>query len=115
MLAGLEPVQDGYDNERGDQGDRAECDDKFSDEEEEITQAVPFKCIYAAHENHYQHHLEKAYLTLHEQDKPVNVRIWPEPLNPRDPSAIAIDLDYGTGWPHVGYILLLNYASIRTH
>jgi hypothetical protein len=25
-------------------------------------------------------------------------------LNPRDPSAIAIDLDYGTGWPHVGYI-----------
>ena len=112
MLAGLEPVQDGYDNERG---DRAESDHKLSDEEEEITQAVPFKCICAAHENHYQHHLEKAYLTLHEQDKPVNVRIRPEPLNPRDPSAIAIDLDYGTGWPHVGYILLLNYASIRTH
>ena len=41
MLAGLEPVQDGYDNERGDQGDRAESDDKLSDEEEEITQAVP--------------------------------------------------------------------------
>ena len=70
LLAGLEPVQDGYDNERGDQGDRAESDDKLSDEEEEITQAVPFKCICAAHENHYQHHLEKAYLTLHEQDKP---------------------------------------------
>ena len=65
--------------------------------------------------HHYQYHLEKAYLTLHEQDKPVNVRIRPEPLNPRDPSAIAIDLDYGTGWPHVGYILLLNYASISTH
>ena len=26
-LAGLEPIQDGYDNERGDQGDRAESDD----------------------------------------------------------------------------------------
>jgi hypothetical protein len=115
LLAGLEPVQDGYDNERGDQGDRAESDDKLSDEEEEITQAVPFKCIGAAHENHYQHHLEKAYLTLHEQDKPVNVRIRPEPLNPRDPSAIAIDLYYGAGWLHVGYILLLNYASISTH
>ena len=89
----------------------AESDDELSEEE-----AVPFKCICAAHENHYQHHLEKAYLTLHEQDKPVNVRIRPEPLNPRDPSAIAIDLDYGTGWPHVGYIfLLLNYASICTH
>ena len=58
----------------------------LSDEE-----AVPFKCINAAHENHYQHHLKKAYLTLHEQDKPVNVRIRPEPLNPRVPSAIAID------------------------
>jgi hypothetical protein len=103
-LAGLESVQDGYDNERGDQGDRAESDDKFSYEEEEITQAVPFKCICVAHENHYQHHLEKAYLTLHEQDKTVNVRIRPEPLNARDSSAIAIDLDYGTGWPHVGYI-----------
>jgi hypothetical protein len=99
-LAGLESVQDGYDNERGDQGDRAESDDELSDEE-----AAPFKCIGAAHENHYQHNLKKAYLTLHEQDKPVNVRIGhAEPLNPRDPSTIATDLDYGTGWPLVGYI-----------
>ena len=45
LLAGLEPVQDGYDNERGDQGDRAESDGKLSDEEEEINQTVPFKCI----------------------------------------------------------------------
>jgi hypothetical protein len=95
-LAGLESAQDGYDNERG---DKEESDDELSDEE-----AVPFECIGAAHENHYERHFEKAYLTLHEQDKPVNVRIRPEPLNPRDPSAIAIDLDYGTGWPHVGYI-----------
>jgi hypothetical protein len=98
-LAGLEPVQDGYDNERGDQGDRAESDDELRDEE-----AVPFKCIGAAHENDYQHHLENAYLTLHEQDKPMNVRIRPEPLNPRDPSAKAIDLDHGSWWPHVAYI-----------
>ena len=32
----------------------------------------------------------------------MNVRIRPEPLNPMDPSAI--DVDYGTGWTHVGYI-----------
>jgi hypothetical protein len=49
-LAGLQPVQDGYDNERGDQGDRAESDDELSDEggsgeEDEIAHAVPFKCI----------------------------------------------------------------------
>ena len=52
----------------------------------------------------YQHHLEQAYLALHGQDKPVNVRIRPESLNPMDPSAIAIDVDYGTGWTHIGYI-----------
>jgi hypothetical protein len=62
-LAGLEPVQDVYDNERGDQGDRAESDDELSDEdesdeEEEITHSVPFKCIGAAHEKNYGHHLE---------------------------------------------------------
>jgi hypothetical protein len=38
--------------------------------------------------------LEQAYLALYGQDKPVNVTIWPEQLNPMDPSAI--DLYYGT-------------------
>jgi hypothetical protein len=56
------------------------------------------KCIGAAHEKNYQHHLEHAYLALNGQDKPVNVRIRPEPLNPTDPSAIGSDVDYGTGW-----------------
>ena len=101
-MAGLEPGQDGYGNE----GDRAESVDQLSDEDEsdEDTHVVPFKCIGAAHEKNYQHHLEQAYLALHGQDKPVNVRIRPEPLNPMDPSAIAIDIDYGTGWTHIGYI-----------
>ena len=84
------------------EGDRAESVDQLSDEDEsdedEITHAVPFKCIGAAHEKNYKHHLEQAYLALHGQDKPVNVRIRPEPLNPMEPSAIAIDVDYGTGW-----------------
>jgi hypothetical protein len=103
-LAGFEPGQHGYGNE----GDRIESGDQLSDEDEsdedEITHAVPFKCIGAAHEKKYQHHLEQTYLTLHRQDKPVNVRIRPEPLNPMDPSAIANDVDYGTGWTHIGYI-----------
>jgi hypothetical protein len=44
----------------------------------------------------------------------VNVRIWPEQLNPMDPSAI--DLDYMEQDGHVfGYILLLNYASTDLH
>jgi hypothetical protein len=45
-------------------------------------------CIGAAHEKNCQHHLEQAYLALRGQDKPVNVRIWPEQLNPMDPTAI---------------------------
>ena len=101
-MAGFEPGQDIYGNE----GDRAESDDQSSDKDEsdkdEITYTVPFKCIGAAHEKNYQYHLEQAY-KKHEQDKPVNV-IWPEPLNPMDPNAIAIDLDYGTGWACVSYI-----------
>jgi hypothetical protein len=47
-LAGLEPGQDGYGNE----GDRAESGDQLCDEDEsdedEITHAVPYKCIGAA-------------------------------------------------------------------
>ena len=101
-MAGFEPGQDVYGK-----GDRAESDDQSSDEDEsdedEITHTVPFKCIGVAHEKNYQYHLEQAYLALHEQDKPVNV-IQPEPLNPMDPNAIAIDLDYGTGWACVSYI-----------
>jgi hypothetical protein len=98
-LAGFGPGQHGYGNE----GDRAESGDQLSDEDEsdedEITRAVPFKCICAAHEKNYQHiyNLEQAYLALHGQDKPVNVRIRPEPLNLMDLSAIAIGVDYGTG------------------
>jgi hypothetical protein len=98
----LEPGQDGYGNE----GDRAKSGDQLSDKDEsdvnEIPHAVPFKCIGAAHEKNYQHHLEQAYLALRGRDKPVNVRIWPEQLNPMNPSSI--DLDYGIVWTHDGYI-----------
>ena len=44
-LHGLELGQDGCGNE----GDRPESGDQLSDEDE-ITHAVPFKCIGAAHE-----------------------------------------------------------------
>ena len=46
--------------ESGNEGDRAESGDQLSDQDEsdkdEITHAVPFKCIGAAHEKNYQHH-----------------------------------------------------------
>jgi hypothetical protein len=42
----------------------ANGDNDDSDEDQEITHSVPFKCIGAAHEKNYQHHLEQAYLLL---------------------------------------------------
>ncbi len=39
-------------------------DNDDSDEDQEITHSVPFKCIGAAHEKNYQHHLEQEYLLL---------------------------------------------------
>ena len=35
-----------------------------SDEDQKITHSVPFKCIGAANEKNYQHHLEQEYLLL---------------------------------------------------
>ena len=112
-MAGLEPGQHGYGNE----GDtRAESGDQLSDEDEsdedEINHAVLLKCIGAAHGKNYQHHLEQVHFALYGQDKPVNVRIRPEPLNPMDPSAIAIDVDYGTGWTHIGYIAYVSTMRV---
>ena len=78
-------------------------DGDVSDEDQKITHSVPFKCIGAAHEQNYQQHLELAYLALKKKTS-VKVHLRAEPLNPLDPSAIAIDLDYCTGWCHVGYI-----------
>ena len=86
-----------------DGGNSDKDSDEDSDEDQEKTHSVPFKCIGAAHENNYQHHLEQVYLSL-QQNTSVKVQLWAEPLNPLDPNAIAIDLDYGTGWSHVGYI-----------
>ena len=78
-------------------------DDNESDEDQEITHSVQFKCIGAAHEKNYQHHLELAYLFL-KKNTSVKVHLKAEPLNPLDPSAIGIGLDFGTGSSHVGYI-----------
>ena len=79
-------------------------DDDNSDDDQEVNHIVPFKCIGAAHENdYYQHHLEQAYIAF-QQNTLEKVQLKAGPLNPFDPRAIAIDLDYGTGWCHVEYI-----------
>ena len=34
----------------------------------------------------------------------LDARLRPEPTNEKDKNAIAIDIDYGTGYYHAGYI-----------
>ncbi|KXJ15413.1 hypothetical protein AC249_AIPGENE10216 [Exaiptasia diaphana] len=43
--------------------------------------------------------------TEESSENAVDVRLRPEPLNPYDSNAIAVDIDYGSGWSPVGYIL----------
>ena len=96
-----------------DNDDDDDDDDDVSDEDQEIIHSVPFKCIGAAHEQNYQHLLELAYLAL-KQNTPVKVHLRAEPLNPFDPRAIAIDLDYGTGYSVMLAILPQNFENICT-
>lgn len=90
---------------------------------EEVTHTVPFKCIGAAHEQARQNHLERAHNILHDQGGEITVKLRPETNNPYDANAIAIDMDYGEGFVHVGYIAtelttyihpLLNSGQILT-
>ena len=63
-----------------------------------------FKCIGAAHEKPRQAFLKVAERKLHKDKCLVQVKLRPEPTNERDNNAIAIDMDFGTGWFHIGYI-----------
>ncbi len=55
-------------------------DDNDSDEDQEITHSVPFKCIGAAHEKNYQHHLERTGILTLEKNTSVKVHLRAEPL-----------------------------------
>ena len=67
------PVQDGYDNEGGDDSLSGQRLRVTRWNKIYITHTVPFKSIGTANEKKYQHPLEKAYVNLHEHNKPVNV------------------------------------------
>jgi hypothetical protein len=101
-LAGLEPGQHGYGNE----GDRAESGDQLSDEDEsdedKITQAVPFKCIGAAHKKKNPTSFGTGIPCSSWTRYIGECKNTAGAIGPMDTSAI--DLDYGTGWTHVGYI-----------
>ena len=72
--------------------------------EEIVLHKLGFKCIGASHEKPRQLFLREAERKLHEEHFPVQVKLRPEPTNEKDRSAIAIDMDCGNDWFHVGYI-----------
>ena len=93
------PIQDGYDNERG--------DDSSSGQSDQMEQNInhphcTIQVIGAANEKEYQCPLEKAYVNLHEHDKPVNV------VNSNF-------LAYRSGHEYMLVILLLNLICKYLH
>ena len=87
----------------GHRDDHSQNSDDESDEES-VQHKLGFKCIGAAHEKSRQEYLRKAETKLHKEQVPVIVRLRPESTNEKDSNAIAIDMNYGTGWNCVGYI-----------
>jgi hypothetical protein len=65
---------------------------------------LPFKCIGAAHEKPRQEYLERAEEMMRKGEN-VSIKLRPEPQNQYDRDAIGIDIDYGCGWFHIGYIV----------
>ena len=80
------------------------CGDSDTDDDESVEHTLAFKCIGAAHEKPRQKFLEVAERKLHREQCEVKVKLRHEPENEKDRNAIAIDMDHGTGWFHVGYI-----------
>ena len=79
--------------------------EEHSDNDEEVTHALPFKCIGAAHEKNRQEFLERAHTALHVGRRNVRAKLRTETTNENDPDAIAIDLSLdNVEWMHVGYI-----------
>ena len=57
------------------------------------------------HNSDRQKHLENAFETIYGEQKEVLARIRPDPTNKFHADAIAVQLDYGSGWKLVGFLL----------
>lgn len=82
-------------------GDEDSSDD---DDDFPVYHTLPFKVMGVAHSNHSQTHLMRAEAKLYTDHEHVSVQLVPEPLNERDSNAISVQIDYGEGLHHVGYI-----------
>lgn len=73
---------------------------------EETPRTLPFKVMGTCYATERQDALEKAYEMLYDFNRPVFVRLCPEPENNDDPNAIAVQINYDEDEPYytVGYI-----------
>ena len=83
-----------------------ESDIETNDEDDEaelnnMIHCLPFKVMGVTYNTQYQTHLEAAKAVGLDS---VSARIDGEPGNANDSNAIAVAINYGTGWVKVGYI-----------
>ena len=69
-----------------------------------VHHTLPFKVMGVAHSNHSQTHLLRANLKIYEEHEEVTAHLVPMPENERDADAISVQINYGDGPCHVGYI-----------
>ena len=93
-------AQELRDNLMYDAGNADNSSDEDTSDDAEYT--VPFKVLGVAYKGR-QTHLKKAYESL-EEEKEVMAKLQPEPDNDYDQNAIAVLINFGSGWNKVGYI-----------
>ena len=90
--------------ENSDGGEDQE-EESISDEEDpetdQVNHCLPFKVMGVTYNSTYQKHLEAAKAVGVDS---VIAKIEGEPENEHDSNAIAVFIDYGSGWAKIGYI-----------
>ncbi len=74
------------------------------DENAEKTHCLPFKVMGTCYSSDRQNSLEEAYQYLEEYNRPVFVKLAPEPENAYDKHAIAVYIMSSSNYEKVGYI-----------
>ena len=84
--------------------DNVNLNESEDEESDEVVHTLPFEVLGVAHTMKNQAHMEACYVRMYDHKLPVLVRIQEEPENEQDRDAIAVHVNYNTGWHRVGYI-----------
>lgn len=87
----------------GDDDDTSDCESDSGDISP-VHHTLPFKVMGVAHTNQSQTHLGRASIKIYDEHEEVTAHLLPERDNERDADAISVQINYGDGPCHVGYI-----------